>query len=291
MGCDQPLTGYRSREIGKSGKRGITFDRNASFSAIPIKLPCGRCIGCRLERSRQWAIRCMHEKALYDRNVFLTLTYDDKHLPEGGTLVRRDPQLFLKRLRDEYGSGIRFYGCGEYGEKSNRPHYHFILFNFDVDDKKFYKNAGHGSKLYTSSAIAKLWPAGFNVLGDVTFKSCAYVSRYIADKITGDLADNHYGGRLPEFSMMSRRPGIGSAWFDKYGKHAYQHDSVIMNGREVRPPRFYDTRYEVVDLKHFEALKRIRRLKAVSNKDNSSARRHVKEEVLRLNLKAKIREL
>lgn len=294
MGCDQPLTGYYGREIGPSGKRGIVFTRNASLTGVPIPIPCLQCMGCRLEHSRQWAIRCMHERQLHLHNVFLTLTYDKDHLPEGGTLVRRDPQLFLKRLRKEYGAGIRFYGCGEYGEQSRRPHYHLILFGCEFADKRFYKNSKSGEKLYTSESVARLWPLGFNVLGDVTFKSCAYVARYVTGKFKGDNAEEHYKcvttdgvivDRLPEFSMMSRRPGIGTGWFEKYGPHAYLWDSVIMNGREVKPPRFYDTRFEVLDSDRLKVVKRERRRVArLRADDNTSARRHVKEDVLRLNL-------
>lgn len=294
MGCDHPLTAYRSKDVNPAtGKRKLVFDKRLSHSGVPIKLPCGRCMGCRLEHSRQWAIRCMHEKQLHGLNTFLTITYDDKHLPKDGSLVREAPQLFLKRLRDAVSpTRFRFYGCGEYGERSNRPHYHFILFGIDFLDKKFYGYAKNGEKLYTSDLARKYWTYGNNVIGDVTFKSCAYVSRYIAGKIKGDLADDHYQGRLPEFSMMSRgdggddpvwKGGIGSGWFARYGKHAYEWDSVIMNGREVRPPRFYDTRYEIIDSAHLEELKKERR-RRVNRKDNTSARRHVKEEVLRRNL-------
>lgn len=301
MGCDQPLNGWLSKFVEPSGKRRITFNRNAAFSPRVIKLPCGQCIGCRLEHSRQWAVRCVHESKMHEFNTFLTLTYNPENLPHGGTLVRRDPQLFMKRLRDEFGAGIRFYGCGEYGEQSRRPHYHIILFNFRAPDAKFYKMAAGGQRLYTSDAIAKLWPVGFNVLGDVTFESCAYVARYVTKKITGDNARAHYtvmlsDGELvellPEFSMMSRRPGIGAGWFEKYGNHAYQFDSVIMNGREVRPPRFYDTRFEVLDSDRLRYLKTKRRSAALKHRsDNTSARRHVKEEVLRLTLNAKRKEL
>lgn len=289
MGCDHPLTGYRSRDIGPSGKRRITFDRNASFSAIPIKLPCGQCMGCRLEHSRQWAIRAVHEAQMYDYNSFLTLTYNNAHLPTGGSLVRRDPMLFLKRLRKKYGRGIRFYGCGEYGEQSNRPHYHFVLFNFRPRDLEYYKTSRSGERLYTSRSITELWPFGFNVVGDVSFKSCAYVARYVTTKLNGDAAAK-YGDLLKPFSMMSRMPGIGSTWFTEYGEHAYKWDSVVMNGREIRPPRFYDTRYEILDSDHMALLKRKRRRIALEHaSDNTSARRHVKEDVLRLNLK--IREM
>lgn len=278
MPCFSPLTGFFSTEVGKTGKRGITFNRNASHSGVGLKLPCGQCIGCRLEHSRQWAMRCVHERQLHAFNEFVTLTYDDAYMPEGGTLVKRDLQLFFKRLRKQYGAGVRFYACGEYGESLGRPHYHAIIFNLCLTDKKFYKKAKRGEVLYTSKSLTKIWGMGHVVVGDVTFDSAAYVARYIVKKVTGDKAGEHYRGRLPEFTNMSRRPGIGSAWFAKYGEHAYEFDSVIMNGREIRPPRFYDTRFELVDSGMLEVLKRKRRRKAlVHRSEQTPDRRRVRE--------------
>jgi hypothetical protein len=102
-----------------------------------LELPCGQCIGCRLERSRQWAMRCLHESSLYDRNAFVTLTYDDEHLPPGGSLNYPDFQRFMKRLRKNSKSPIRFYMGGEYGESTLRPHFHVCLFGYDFPDKVY----------------------------------------------------------------------------------------------------------------------------------------------------------
>lgn len=278
MPCYAPLTAWYSKEVGRSGKRGITFERKSAFSGIKLSLPCGQCVGCRLEKSRQWAIRCMHEKSMHDRNVFLTLTYDDANLPAGGTLVKRDLQLFMKRLRKMFGSGVRFYACGEYGERSGRPHYHLLLFNCEFTDKVFYKRAKRGEKLYTSEIVRSLWPFGFNVVGDVSFDSAAYVARYLLQKRHGDAAIKHYAGRATEFCVMSRRPGIGTLWFSKFHGEAYAWDSVIMNGKRIRPPRFYDTKYDLVDSVRLAKLKVTRRRKALLRlDDNGPDRRRVRE--------------
>lgn len=280
--CYSPLTAYYSATRGESGKRGITFQRSASFSGNPLQLPCGQCIGCRLERSRQWAVRCMHEyrmcfNAGFDSS-FVTLTYDEKHLPDDGGLRKRDLQLFMKRLRKQTGEGVRFYACGEYGGQFGRPHYHVLLFNRGFDDKKLYSKAKRGEDLYDSASLRELWPMGRNVIGSVSFDSCAYVARYCVDKVTGDKADDWYQGRQPEFTCMSRRPGIGSSYYAKYGTEAYKHDSIVMNGREMRPPRFYDTRYELVDSVHLGELRKKRRRKALLQKaDNLPDRRRVRE--------------
>ena len=267
MVCYTPLTAYRAKEVGSSGKRGITFDRNSAFSGLPMKLPCGQCTGCRLDHSFQWGMRCVHESKMHTDNCFLTLTYDDATLPEGGTLVRRDPQLFLKRLRKRFGHGIRFYGCGEYGDTTRRPHYHFVLFGHDFADKSFYKTTRSGFKLYTSDICRELWPFGHNVIGDVCFDTAAYVARYVVKKVTGDMAGSHYQvvdadgvvtDLLPEFPMMSRRPGIGLSYFEKFSKEVYAADSVVINGYERKPPRYYDGKFEIVDSKRLDKLKRKR---------------------------------
>lgn len=302
MPCYGPLTGYYSAEIGASGKRGITFDQRKAFSPTPIRIPCGQCVGCRLERSRQWAMRCLHEKRLHRHNCFVTLTYDNDHLPEGGTLVKRDLQLFMKRLRKGRGAGVRFYACGEYGDENARPHYHAILFNCDFSDRRLYaRGRGGANPVFTSAELAGYWGDGLSVVGEVTFDSAAYVARYVLKKMTGPMAEGHYDfldgdgvlhSRLPEFTVMSRRPGIGAGWYDKYGRETYDHDSCIVNGREVRPPRFYDTRYQLTDAARFEYLKRRRRRKAfLMREDNSSRRRRTKEVIALKLLSMKARSL
>lgn len=293
MPCFGPLTAYRPAlgkgEIIPTGR--LVFDKRFSHTGIPIKIPCGQCVGCRLEKSRQWAMRCMHEKKMCERagypSSFVTLTYDDDNLFEVWrdtgkvTLVLRDLQLFMKRLRKKTGEGVRFYACGEYGSSTARPHYHILLFNRDFPDKKRYRfGPATDHELYTSKALEDLWPAGRNVIGDVSFDSCAYVARYIVDKITGDRSDDHYRGRLPEFTVMSRNPGIGTGFYNTYRDEIYTHDSLVINGREVRPPRFYDTKFEVVDSHRMSVLKRKRRaMGRLHKEDNTSRRRRVREVV------------
>lgn len=300
MPCFAPLEAYYSAVVGPSGKRGVTFDRNASFSGSVLKLPCGQCIGCRLERSRQWAMRCMHEKRFHRNSEFVTLTYEDSKLPEYGTLVKRDLQLFNKRARKAFGP-FRFYACGEYGEQNGRPHYHSIMFGLELGDKRFYKRGKNGEDLYTSKSLERVWNHGLCVVGSVTFESCAYVARYIVDKITGERARDHYSivdsdgivhDRVAEFNVMSRRPGIGMAYYEKYGHEVYAHDSVVVNGREVRPPRFYDTKYEKVSPDQLTKLKKKRRRKALASRgDNTRDRLRVRAEVARLSLKLKSRSV
>lgn len=182
MPCFYPLHGYRAKRINpKTKKRAIVFKVHDGFVDMPVIVACGRCSGCRLERSRQWAIRCMHESSLHEFNSFITLTYAPKHLPPGGTLVLKHWQQFMYRLRKKYGKGIRFFHCGEYGEKLGRPHYHAILFGLDFADKTKWKMR-RGYQTWRSKSLEKLWPFGHSEIGSVTFESAAYVARYILKK-------------------------------------------------------------------------------------------------------------
>ena len=246
MPCYSPIKGYRSKVLSPNGKRTIVFKPNLGFVDPPVLVPCGQCCGCRLERSRQWAIRCTHEASLHENNCFITLTFNDDNLPSDKSLDVRHFQLFMKRLRKQFGSNIRYYHCGEYGEKFRRPHYHACIFNFDFPDKKIFK-ISNGHNLYTSVILSEIWPYGFSLIGDVTFQSAAYVARYIMKKVTGDLAKDHYEyidpdtGEIinlkPEYTTMSRRPGLGKGWFEKYKSDVYPDDFVILNGKKMKPPK------------------------------------------------------
>ncbi|WNK15076.1 MAG: replication initiator protein [Microvirus sp.] len=280
MPCYHPLTGYQSAD----GQ--VHFvERSGPDHVRTLSLPCGRCIGCRLERTRQWAVRCMHEAKVHDQNCFVTLTYDDAHLP-GPSLVYADFQRFMKRLRKAMGR-TRFFMCGEYGPELGRPHFHAILFGINFADRKPWKKTDSGGLLYRSSLLEKLWPFGFSTIGAVTFESAAYVAGYCSKKITGDLADVHYKrldpdtGELvqlePEFGHMSLKPGIGAGWIDKWSADVYPRDQVIVRGRPAKPPRFYDKRQ---DEETMEAVKFARATRGRERyADNTPERLLVREQV------------
>lgn len=293
MPCDGPLTAYYP--AADSPDKRLVFDKKKSNSGIPVKVGCGRCSGCRLEHSRQWAVRIMHEKRMHSEACFVTLTYDDKHLPAGHTLVLEDFQNFMKRYRDRVGSSkeypTRFFACGEYGERTARPHYHLLLLNRDVADRKFYKMSGE-NRLYSSKFMDDVWSKGFTTIGDVTFDSAAYVARYCMKKITGDKAEGHYRGRLPEFITMSRRPGLGASYFERYKQELIDNDSVIVNGVEAALPRYYDTKIADIDLVSvrsglYTAAERIkvlrrRRIDVATRKAESTSRRRLVREMVRM---------
>jgi hypothetical protein len=181
----------------------------------------------------------MHESSLYERNCFVTLTYSDEFCPDG--LVPEHFVLFMKRLRFKYGPGIRFFHCGEYGDKNGRPHHHSLLFNHDFGDKRELSGVGAGKdKLYSSGELSDLWPFGFASIGAVSFASAGYIARYSLKKVIGAGAADWYMGRKPEYLTMSRRPGIGSEWIRKFHTDLYPSDELVVNGMVTKPPRFYD---------------------------------------------------
>lgn len=239
---------------------------------FPLDLPCRNCVGCRLEHSRQWALRCMHEAQMHSQNCFITLTYDDIYLPSDYSLKKEHFQKFMKRYRKKFGNNIRYYHCGEYGSKYGRPHYHACIFGHDFDDKKLFKKR-FGENLYTSADLRKLWPFGYSTVGDLNFKSARYVAGYCMKKQNGYLKKDYYKiklsdgrefDRTPDYATMSRMPGIGYSWFQKYKTDVYPSDNVIVNGRKCKPPRYYDRLFEKENPDAFQKIKEIR----ISRMDN-----------------------
>lgn len=209
-----------------------------------LTLPCGYCLGCRLSRAQGWAVRCMHEASMHAVSSFVTLTYDDEHYSP--SLNYRDFQLFMRRLRRAKGA-VRFFMCGEYGEKFKRPHFHALLFGVGFSDLK-----PCGRDIYQSGELDRLWERGYASVGSVSHESAGYVARYSVKKVFGPQARYHYErvhlgtGELvqvePEFAHMSLKPGIGKPWFLKYWREVYvPRDGVCLaGGRVVRAPRAYD---------------------------------------------------
>lgn len=259
---------------------GVVFAQPGDGKPVPadLQVPCGRCIGCRLRRSAEWADRCMHEASLSGSNCFLTLTYDDAHLPADGSLRHVDFQKFVRRARQRCGP-FRFYMCGEYGPELARPHYHACLFGLDFVDRVVWKKSDSGELCYTSEVLSGLWKLGRATVQDLTLQSAAYCARYVVDKITGDLAKAHYGGLRPEYNRMSLRPGVGARWFERFSGDL-RNDYVVRNGREAQVPRYYDKLRKRRDAIELAEAKEVRAEKArLEWRDNTPERLAVKEEV------------
>lgn len=241
MACFRPLDAYRLA----SGE--VVFSERGDVVGL-LKVPCGRCVGCRVARSRAWSLRCVHEASLFRENCFVTLTYDAEHLPPGGSLRYRDFQLFMKRLRRHFnGREIRFFVCGEYGEGLKRPHYHACLFNVDFPDKRRTSLLGKRSG-WRSELLTRLWGHGHTHLGDLNVRSAGYAARYVLKKVCGRDAEAHYcsvdsdgvvTALQPEFARMSLRPGIGARWFDRFSGDLSR-DFVVHDGARYSLPRYYD---------------------------------------------------
>jgi hypothetical protein len=299
-------------------ERGGSPPRDAT-TRIKIAIPCGKCIGCRMSKAQDWAVRCLHEKKMWPESCFVTLTYADEWLPSGGSLVLRDLQLFMKRLRFKRKASasnpIRYFIGGEYGEQNGRPHYHALLFNCGFRDMVRIGVNARGESLFTSAELSSLWsvdgvPMGYCTIGEVTFESALYCAKYALKKITGDRAYDYYQvydengvvfNRSPEFAIQSKRPGLGGFFFDKFFDEIMNNDSVIVGGREVRVPRYYTERSKS-RLEHSDVSvlckcleccnKRLRKRRAVANAaDNTDERLRVKERLMQIAAKEKEKKL
>lgn len=297
MPCFHPITAYQV----KPG-RPLLFKVPAGLAKI-MAVPCGMCHGCRLERSRQWAVRCVHEASLYHENCFITLTYDSKIKDPGFSLDYRDFQLFMKRLRKRFPNNrIRFFMCGEYGEIGSRPHFHACLFGFNFPDRQVFRSLPGGCSLSSSVLLSELWSFGFATIGEVTFESAAYVARYVMKKELGpdagkvrrivDVTTGLYLERCHEFCKMSLRPGIAKGWITRFQSDVYPHGRCVSRGFEAVPPRFYDLQFKAVDpVGHAGMLLRRSVSRDAVFDDNSPDRLRVKEVVSKSRLALKRRSL
>jgi hypothetical protein len=240
---------------------------------------------------------------MHEQNCFITLTFSPEELAKRENPQSLDVgefQRFMKRLRKKYGAGVRFFHCGEYGEQNKRPHYHALLFGVDFSDRQLFSQRD-GVKLYVSDSLSKLWPYGFSTIGDVTFESAAYCARYVMKKIRGEAASEHYmwtdmsTGEVtqvkPEYATMSRKPGIGKTWFDKYKKDVFPNDYCVIRGHEVRPPRYYETLLSEEELIELKAKRKENAPEVYENYDERMDRLWVSQLVKEEALKRLIRDL
>lgn len=247
MACTNPNYALDLGINPVNGKRKIKFlPRRVDLSSLHqleykygkgsiLPLPCGHCLACKQAKAREWAVRCTLEASLYQDNCFLTLTYDDEHLPSDMKDVRKHLQDFIRSLRDR-GYAIRYFGCGEKGTKTERKHGHLILFGFYPSDVK-----NNQSKL-----LQECWPYGYVFIGDCTFESCQYVARYAVKKIFKNDPD--------EFLMMSLKPGIGAPWIMKHWE-IFDNDAVYGSFKRSNIPRYFEklAEYAAFDLSDLKA--------------------------------------
>lgn len=255
----------------------VGFLHSRSVVRDYIEIPCGKCLECRLNYSKQWANRCLCESLQHDNNCFITLTYDDDNVPvidsvdyrsgeivKYKTLVKKDFQDFMKRLRKEIPYPIRYFACGEYGSNTKRPHYHAIIFGWYPDDDDIVPVGKNelGQVIYTSGLLSKVWKKGFNTVGDCTVESCSYVARYVTKK--ANVINDYILKQMlvePEFIVMSRKPGIGLNWFDSnhvcYANFTYNNISTVDGPVKITPNRYFDSKLEQLDPDKYQELKRL----------------------------------
>lgn len=247
-------------------------------------------MGCKLERSRQWSIRMMHEARYHPQNCFLTLTYDNQNLPLDNGLHLRHWQLFMKKLRRQLPQKIRFFACGEYGDLNGRPHYHAVIFGYDPPDRLFFERSKSGEAIDVSASLSSVWGAGLCSVQNVTHKSCAYVARYVTKKIkTSDSfgaeryyrlspVDGLFHSVRPEFAVMSRRPGIGSAFASEFKSDYYPSGFLVVDGVRQAPPKFYVSK---LSEKEQQRLKRQARKLSLKNKPHTTTERRMARAAVR----------
>ena len=303
--CTRPLPARRvNGQIEFLGR--TPSGRFVSNALATLQIPCGQCVECRLKRSREWAIRCLHEASLHRDNCFVTLTYKDAPV----SLDYGHYQAFMKRLRARFPRDtIRFYACGEYGETNPRtglkdgglyrPHFHACLFGFNFPDRKPVRLLGQ-SDLFSSEVLNATWGHGHCTIGNVTFESAAYVARYIMGKVTGDLAKAHYMlitedgemiERVPEMCKMSLRPGIGHDWFRRFSSDVFPRDEVIARGKATQPPRYYDKLLSRLDEAMAEAVAAAREREGRTRAaDHTDKRNAVRDVVIKAGIRSLIRD-
>lgn len=288
MPCYHPLPAWRGRRLSASGKRPVAFKLADGFVDRPLELPCGKCVGCIQDRASEWALRCEHEAKCHGplSNWFLTLTYAPEHLPPGGSLVKADLQNFWKRLR--LVAPVRYFACGEYGENLGRPHYHALAFGLELADMTGRRRLD-GDQVFSSASLEAAWGLGSVRIDPFSPAAAQYVCNYVRKRVHQD-SQSHYSGKLPEFQLMSRRPGIGSDFVSSFLSDIYPDGYVTRRGgSRRRAPRFYDIKLSQLAEaeqnpygKYSRVLRRVkvrRAQAAASNPDAAGKRLLVREAV------------
>lgn len=229
MPCFRPLVAWRGVKPNDNGKLPVAFRMREGDPDAPLDLPCGKCVGCIKDRATAWAIRCFHESQGHRDNCFLTLTYDDVHLPSDGKLSVPDAQKFIKRLRRK-GVTLRYFLCGEYGSLTRRPHYHALVFGQD-----FLGGAEEVSRgKYFSPFLTEAWGNGHCLVSPMETSRIFYTVGYTLKNLDD-----------PDcFHLMSRKPYIGQGWLATYHDQLVRLGFVVIDGKKYAVPKSYLERKE-----------------------------------------------
>lgn len=248
MTCSNPQHGFRA------ANGGFTYARKMSPTGEALVVPCGHCKPCVASKVREWSLRIAHEASLHEVSIFATNTYRDECLPPHRSLRMRDVSDFMKRLRDRLAPNrIRYFGCGEYGPQTLRPHYHLCLFGCDLPDKVPHRRTQGGVMVYTSKILTDAWGFGNVEFGELTREGGSYAAGYTLKKLESPLPAGFYDDRTDpdtgevyrlekERLTMSTNPGIGSGWLDAFDADVFPADHVVLDGQKHPVPRFYRKR-------------------------------------------------
>lgn len=242
MTCFSTLYAWRSDTPNPNGKHALVFNAKKSIDDEScMQVPCGRCLGCASDKSRIWSIRMYHELSMHAQSCFITLTYADDNQRE---LSLPDLQNFIKRLRHK--TKLRYFACGEYGDQTRRPHYHMVCFGADFLGMSYKIN----DQLYSNKILEDIWGHGSVVVAPVSFGAICYVAGYVTKKI----------GKDDGFQVMSRKPGLGKSWLDKYRQELVNNGFVVVDGKRLDiPPQYlkwYEYEFEEVKEKRKENVRR-----------------------------------
>lgn len=277
MACENPQRAYQRATGGP-----LTFYRPNTWEAATTwrayDIPCGVCILCRQSRTREWGIRIAHEAQQWEKSCFITLTYDDEHVPAHNSLKYEDLTKFWKRLRHK--GELRYYAVGEYGDTTQRPHYHACLFGHDFSHGRAIVRE-HPTLLWTHPELEKAWGLGNVSIGALNFATAQYTASYVLKKLrTGQQyvrIDQETGELIPleqPRSFMSKN--IAKEWWKRYGGFVVAHDIVVIDGREMQPPKAYDRWLKEIDELKLKEIKKIRKEQAPELTRKSQEENHAR---------------
>lgn len=285
--CTKPVTAYQPKIVNSDGTRPLVFKQPElllMYQFDKIKVPCGKCLECKKANSLSWGVRAyfeIHQSIM--PSWFVTLTYDDDHLPEHRSLKKKHAQAFHKKLKRNFIKS-KYLTSGEYGEHTDRPHYHSVIFNLLLDDLVLYKEV-KGKKYYTSKILTDFWGMGQVLITDANTATAQYVAQYTAKKVNGNKSLNHYAEydsetgelikyREPEFLLVSKKPSIGVEFFNKYIDDIYNQDNVVIaGGAQRRPPKYIDKLLKRTDPVRYEMIKAERTKRIIEKTPEENAYR------------------
>lgn len=293
MRCTSPRTAW----VNPQGGRPLFGLWSGVEPGREFLIACGKCFGCSLDKSSDWALRAQHEARYFDRKSFLTLTFNDEHLPESPEAARREINLFQKRFRKHYGAGHRFFGAMELGERNKRIHAHLLVYGEDFRADAFPVPGGsYEHALWSNPVLQRLWPFGFSSVGELNEKTAAYVAGYVCAKATRPRlvsVVHPVTGEVRQWPTLYRpfypsRPALGIRFFDDFAEDVWS-GLRARGGARLRTPAAYSKRMKVIDPDRYEQAVEDRIVAVTEKRDlyeESEARQAVKDEVQRAAFKA-----